>query len=256
VEPWLSKLNEGQVQVAWDLFVERYRRLILATIRRLVPETDDVMDAYSSVCEALSANDSARLRRYSNRKRSAASVATWLVVVVRNLTIDWIRTRHGRDRRVAPAQLSMLHGEIYSATCIEGRSFVEAYERIRARSSPAMSYPEFLREVRAVQRAAPCPGLGLQRQPAEDAITDDIAEPLTDPAEREERNRRIAAALAAQPPDVRAAVKLFVIDRLPAADIARLVGWPNPKAVYNRVYRALTAMRAELEGKGIGRGDL
>jgi DNA-directed RNA polymerase specialized sigma24 family protein len=52
------------------------------------------------------------------------------------------------------------------------------------------------------------------------------------------------------------AVQLFVIDELPAKDVARIVGAPNAKAVYNRVYRALAAAREELERAGIRREDV
>jgi DNA-directed RNA polymerase specialized sigma24 family protein len=103
VEPWLSKLNAGDAQAAWNLFAERYRRLMLATIKRLVPGHDDVMDVFSTVCQMLSANDSARLKRYSDRSPQRASVSTWLVTVVRNLTVDRLRARrsasphHSRD---------------------------------------------------------------------------------------------------------------------------------------------------------------
>jgi hypothetical protein len=69
MEPWLSQLNAGHPDAAWDLFVERYRGLALATIRRLVHDHDDVMDVFSSVCAALHANDLARLRHYVNRPR-------------------------------------------------------------------------------------------------------------------------------------------------------------------------------------------
>jgi DNA-directed RNA polymerase specialized sigma24 family protein len=55
---------------------------------------------------------------------------------------------------------------------------------------------------------------------------------------------------------VRLAVELFVVERMAAADVARVVGWPNAKAVYNRVYRVLMALRAELHKEGIGPGDL
>jgi DNA-directed RNA polymerase specialized sigma24 family protein len=62
--------------------------------------------------------------------------------------------------------------------------------------------------------------------------------------------------LSAQPADVRLAVQLFVVDELKAADVATMVGWPNAKAVYNRVTRALTAMRGALEAEGVHHGDL
>ena len=47
------------------------------------------------------------------------------------------------------------------------------------------------------------------------------------------------------------AVRLFVVDGLRAAEVALIVGWPHAKAVYNRVERALRAMRAALEDQGI-----
>ena len=101
MEPWLTAFNAGDSQAAWDLFAERYRRLMVATIKRLVPDHDDVMDVFSTACQALSANDFARLKQYSDRSAQSASVATWLVAVVRNLTIDWLR-----QRRSAPPQYS------------------------------------------------------------------------------------------------------------------------------------------------------
>jgi DNA-directed RNA polymerase specialized sigma24 family protein len=84
----------------------------------------------------------------------------------------------------------------------------------------------------------------------------EIAVPVADPGEAAELGSRLAAALATQPAEVRLAVQLFVIDELRAAEVARVVGWPNAKAVYNRVHRALEAMRASLEREGIGRDDL
>jgi DNA-directed RNA polymerase specialized sigma24 family protein len=51
-------------------------------------------------------------------------------------------------------------------------------------------------------------------------------------------------------------VRLFVVEEPPAAEVARIVGWPRAKTVYNRVYRALAAMRVHFERSGIGPGDL
>jgi RNA polymerase sigma factor (sigma-70 family) len=256
VEPWLAELNAGHAQAAWDLFNGRYRRLILATIKRLIPDHDDVMDVFSTVCQALSADDFARLKRYSDRSPQPASVSTWLVAVVRNLTVDWLRQRDGRRRLSVPTMLSPLQQEIYAAVCIGGSSHVEAYEMIRARSGSMMPFHQFLREVRATQRAAPCPDQTPLRRPVRDPPPSEAALPALDPAETAESVRRLAAALASQPPDVRLAVELFVVDRMPAADVARTVGWANSKAVYNRVYRALATLRARLESEGIGPGDL
>jgi DNA-directed RNA polymerase specialized sigma24 family protein len=54
----------------------------------------------------------------------------------------------------------------------------------------------------------------------------------------------------------RVAVHLYVVEELPAADIARILGLPNAKAVYNRVYRALAALRQRLVQDGFLREDL
>ena len=256
MEPWLSKFDEGHSQAGWDLFHERYRRLMLAAIRRLVPDHDDVMDVFSTVCQALCANDFARLKRYSERAARPASESTWLVAVVHNLTVDWLRERDGRRRLSVPTGLSPLHQQIYTAICIEGHSPVEAFELIRARTGSEQAFHDFLREVRETHRAAPCPERALLRRPVRDPPLSDPASPTIDPAETAESVRRLAGALASQPADVRLAVDLFVVERMSAADVARTVGWPNAKAVYNRVYRALATLRAVLEREGIGPGDL
>ena len=44
------------------------------------------------------------------------------------------------------------------------------------------------------------------------------------------------------PPEDRVAGELYVIEELPAAQVAQILGLANAKAVYNRVYRALAAM--------------
>jgi RNA polymerase sigma factor (sigma-70 family) len=256
VEPWLAKLNAGDSQGAWDLFHDRYRRLILATIRRLVPDHDDVMDLFSTVCQALSADDFARLRRYSERSGQRPSAATWLVAVVRNLTVDWLRQRDGRRRLTVPPRLSLLQQEIYAAICIGGHSHVEAYELIRARTGSSLTFPGFLREVRATHLNAPCP----DRAPVRRAVRDlPVIEPVPsapDPLESADSVRRITEILATQPADVQLAVTLFVVEGMSAAEVARAVGWPNAKAVYNRVSRALAQLRAGLEREGLGPGDL
>ena len=255
MEPWLARLRAGDAQGAWDLFHERYHRLILATIRRLVADHDDVMDVYGGVCQALSADGCARLRRYSERAARGSGVATWLVAVVRNFTVDRLRSRYGRARRDVPSKLSPLQQEIFRALCLDGHSHVEAYELIRSRRAEPISFAAFLREVRTTSREAPCPDrLRTRRQDA--PPPEDIAVLPPDPAESAESVRRLGRALEMLPPDVRLAVDLFVVEQLPAADVARVVDWPNAKAVYNRVSRALARIREELQREGIGPGDL
>ncbi|MFN2567097.1 MAG: RNA polymerase sigma factor [Gemmatimonadaceae bacterium] len=257
MEPWEAKLREGNTETAWRLFVERYERLILATIRHYVDDRDDVTDVFAQVCASLSADQLARLRRYSDAPSHRARFATWLIAVVRNHTIDWLRHNVGRRTRHLDATLSPLQRRIFECVFVNGLSHVEAYETIRTASDPTLSFGAFLREVantyralghghrahglRELAGAVPLPGDG---DPPEDAATTADA------------RARLSEAMETLAPDQRLAVQLFVVHEMPAADVARTVGWPNPKAVYNRVYRALAALRASLERQGIRRGDL
>ena len=63
-------------------------------------------------------------------------------------------------------------------------------------------------------------------------------------------------ALGSLDAEDRTAVELYILDELPAALVAQIVGLPNAKAVYNRVYRALAVLRERLERAGVRLEDL
>jgi RNA polymerase sigma factor (sigma-70 family) len=256
MEPWRAKLAEIDSEAAWDLFIEQYRRLIFATIKQLARDHDDILDVFTRVCEALRADDLARLRRYADSAGQRARFSTWLVTVVRNQAIDWLRQRDGRPRTSAPSTLSPIQQLIFEHIT-NGRSHVEAYEMIRARSATPMPFGAFLKEVNKTYHALAASHRTVAREHnVTETLNDDITVPREDPLPIAEASERISRALEALPSDERLAVQLFVVDEMPAAEVARAVGWPNAKAVYNRVYRALGALREGFERQGIRRGDL
>src|SRR6266508_5106082 len=155
VEPWIAPLETGDPEAAWDLFIERYRRLIFGAIRRYTAEPDDVMDVFARVCEALREDDFTRLRRCAVTVDPGRPFSTWLVAVVHNLTIDWFRHRDGRARlSTAAAALPQLQQRIFEYVFLEQRSHIEAYELLRSRDGAALSFGEFLRELSATYAAA------------------------------------------------------------------------------------------------------
>ena len=254
---WTVKLEAGDPDSAWDLFVERYRRLIFAAIRHYTTEHDEVMDVFAQVCESLRADDLARLRRYLAQPDHRARFSTWLVTVVRNLTVDWFRHRDGRQRLSAiAADLPPLQRRIFECVFADGRSHVEAYELLSASEAPGLTFGVFLRELRATYRAVAARRKGplmaeLWRPPPPEV---EASEP--DAVTQGEQAARLAEALDSLAPEDRLAIQLFVVDDLPAADVARVLGWPNAKTVYNRVYRALADLRVRLERAGISGVDL
>jgi DNA-directed RNA polymerase specialized sigma24 family protein len=258
MEDWLPPLQDGHPDVAWDRFLSRYRRLIFATIRHYTQDYDDGMEVFAHVCEKLRADDMRRLRRRAEEVDPRARLTTWLVVVVRNAAIDWIRHRDGRHRLSAIAQgLPERQRRIFELVFLERRTHVETYELLRTGDSGGLTFHDFLGELRETYRAV---GDGRRGQilrelgpiPPPPANASEPGSPL----EAEERRRMLDEALATLPAEERLAVQLYVLEELPAERVASMLGWPNAKAVYNRVYRALAELRGRLGDRGIRRGDL
>src|SRR5438309_11677657 len=147
---WVAELRQGRPEASWDLFLDRYRRLIFAAIRHYAQDYDDVMDVFARVCEALREDDLRRLRSYVDQPEHRARFSTWLVTVVRHLTVDWFRHRDGRRRLSAVAErLPALQRSIFEHVFLERRGHIEAYELMRADGTPALTFCQFLVALRA-----------------------------------------------------------------------------------------------------------
>jgi len=255
-ESWIAPLDAGDAERAWDLFVERYRRLIFGAIRRYTTDPDDVMDVFARVCEAFRENDFARLRRCAASAEPTRPLSTWLVAVVHNLTIDWFRHRDGRARlSVVAARLPPLQQRIFENVFLDQYSHVEAYELLCSRDGASLSFGEFLKQLTATYAVATAGRRG--RVSAELAAPPpDDTDRSADPAQLVEQRTLLARALETISPEDRLAVQLYVVDQVPAEEVARALGFANAKTVYNRVYRALAVVRASLEQAGIRSGDL
>ena len=258
MEGWLIKLSQGRSDEAWDQFVERYRRLIFATIRDLATDYDDVMDVFACVCENLRKDGMATLRRYAEQKTPAGRFSTLLHAVVRNQTIDWFRHRDGRKRMSSVvAKLPPIQQRIFHYVFHESRSHLEAYELLRTRDGFDVAFGQFLRDLRNIYRALSKGRKGtLMRELVGALPPPSIDEGMELDAPAPDTREQIAKALANLSPEDRLAVQLFVIDDLSAAEVARLVGWPSAKTVYNRVSRALAAIRADFSRRGIESADI
>jgi RNA polymerase sigma factor (sigma-70 family) len=258
METWRVALDSGDSQTAWDLFLGRYRRLVSATIRRTLAANDDVADVFAHVCATLAADDLKVLRRFVEHTDAPARFSTWLVVVVRNQTIDWMRRRSGRRRAHTPAGLSELQREIFHHVFVDQRTHAESYELLRGGAAGDISYGAFLREVAQTYRLAEAAGVRGVPRPVETALGPALAvavEPAdTQPAS--DTRERLDEVMQSLPEELRLALQLFVVDEMPAAEVARTLGWRNAKDVYNRVYRALDRLRQALERQGIRRDDL
>ena len=256
-EPWIASLETGDPEAAWDRFIERYRRLIFGAIRHYARDYDDVMDVFAHVCAALRADDFSRLRRHLAESDHRAKFSTWLVTVVRNQTVDWFRHRDGRPRLTAlAADLPPLRQRIFELVFLNGRTHLETFELLRERDKPDLTFHAFLSELGATYRAVSAGRQGrvlVELSGPLPDVPDTIADDATT---RREQGAILTKALDALPPEDRVAVQLYIVEEMPAEQVARALSLPNAKAVYNRVYRALAAVRSSLERVGLHRGDL
>ena len=254
MDDWVAELLRGRFDAAWDLFLDRYRRLIFAAIRHYAQDYDDVMDVFARACEALRADNLRRLRSWVEQPEHQARFSTWLVTVVRHLTVDWFRHRDGRRRLSTAAEgLAPLRRRIFELVFLNKRSHVEAYELIRTADGLDLSFGQFLAEVGGTYRAVANGRRGrILRELGEPGPEGHAEE--SDSAVARERREELEEALTCLSAEERVAVELFVVEEMPAEAVAKVVGWPNAKAVYNRVYRALAVMRSRLEETGLRGG--
>lgn len=252
----MAHLKEGRPDPAWDAFLARYRRLIFAAIRHYAQDYDDVMDVFARVCDALREDDLRRLRVYVDEPEHRARFSTWLVTVVRHIAVDWFRERDGRRRLSALAdKLPPLRRRIFELVFQDHKSHVEAYELMRSREAPSLSFREFQAELRATYRAVTD---GRQGQLLRELGVAPMVEVEHDPPEADPPVSRaeLENALACLSAEDRTAIELYVVEEMPAEAVARVLDLANAKAVYNRVYRALAVVRERLEQSGIRREDL
>ena len=166
--------------------------------------------------------------------------------------MDWFRHRDGRPRRQAPANLTPLQQQIYQAVFVDGRSHEECFQRLQLAEAPPVSTHDFAEALRATYRR-------VGRLAGNPGAVGNVVAPVA-PAEEEmldeDAAERIGRCLVMLDLRDRLAIQLFVVDELPAAEVARIVGWPNAKMVYNRVARGLADVRGRLKEAGLSREDL
>ncbi len=253
---WRGRLAAGDPEGAWNLFLDEYRGLITATVRKLVREPEERVESFAHVCAALSADGLRRLQRF--KLDGKARFSTWLVVVVRNLLVDQYRRNHGRRRRLLH-ELSPVHRAVFEAIALQGLSYVEAYESLASRGVDTGGFGEFLGIVRNLHRTVSARAGPISRELIGGSPECELPRESHPGSDARLDCERALVLLAAYPVDLRLAILLFVVDDVPADEVARIVGWPGRKAVYNRVSRGLQALRGQLEPRsasndgGVGR---
>ncbi len=209
-------------------------------------------DAFLYLCEKLSDNGFARLRKFDPRGR--AKFSTWLTVLTYRLTIDWLRARKGRERPFA---------NVAALAPLERALFRYRYERhLSLRECLVALSPEFpgvtelrvrgalsnLEAVLAAEQRWQLSIRGAPDVPLEAAAEASDGRSAEDEATDEEEQRRLAAAFELLDAQDRLLLAYRYEQDLTYAQIARLARLGDPFRARRAVDAALARLTQHMNG--------
>ena len=252
----LERLSSTRGDAAWDEFLSGYSSVMVHVIRRCGVAHDRADDCFLDICEALSDGGFRRLRSF--RPDGPASFKTWLMAVVANLCIDWIRREHGRVRSFrSVSRLPELDRQVYRCIFERRMSRTQCLHALLPRF-PGLTESrvaeinarlfQLLTPQQRWQLTVRTPTLApvtYPVSPEDDGPAWQLAQPGPGPdelAEESQQQRRLRQALAALPAEQRLLLRLRYEQNLSLAEVARLTGQPDPFRVNRRIQAALDAL--------------
>lgn len=259
----LERLSSGRADAAWGEFLARYSHLIQRVIRRYEAGEDRADECFVYVCGALSDQGFRRLRSY--RPDGPARFPTWLMAVVANLCVDWRRKERGRVRPfIKVSRLPELDQQVYRSIYLRRMSRVQCLAALAPRF-PSLNLAK-VAEINARLFALLTPqqrwqlsargGLLHPHVPSAGSEGDDpawqVAAPDPGPdddAVKSQEVERLQEALSRLPADQRLLLRLRYEQGLTLAEVARLMGQPDPFRTNRRIQSALDALAALMAGR-------
>jgi len=251
---------------AWDEFLNGYSPLILQIVHLFERDHDQIEDCFVFVCERLKRNNLRRVRRFD--AGGAATFATWLRAVVRNLCLDWRRHRFGRPRLFRSiARLPELDQEVFR--CLHHRRLreTETFHAVKA-LYPSLTRSELADSISRVNKSLSHhqSWLLVSRAPRLESISAssnnpgssdrdiDLPDREPDPETRSAQQESLTAlrkAMSGLPPQQRLLLRLRYEQELSLGQIAHLTQLSSPLAVQRIIQRAIATIREQLITEGI-----
>jgi DNA-directed RNA polymerase specialized sigma24 family protein len=147
----IRELLARDADAGWRAFVDRYTPLLLALIERAgISDHDEAMDLYLRTCERLSADGCARLLRHDPEK---GPWSAWLPAVVRNVMVDWIRSRAGRRRLFGVIEtLTAREQQVFELYYWNGRTPSEICETLSSQEHGRVTLTQVFDALDAIER--------------------------------------------------------------------------------------------------------
>jgi RNA polymerase sigma factor (sigma-70 family) len=229
----LRELLTRDPAAGWRAFVDQYTPTLLSLIERAgISDHDEAMELYTGACERLSADDCARLRRHDPAK---GPLAAWLSAVMRNVVVDWVRSRRGRRRLFRVIRLlPELEQQVFDLFFWRDRTPTQVCEILTTRLGRTVSLARVMDALDAIERTLTERHrrelLALAARSRPPSSLDAQPEPgVREPAGRHgdpertpnilEIGRAFDRALASLPPEDAAIVRLKYVQGLSHRDI-------------------------------------
>lgn len=254
---FLIRLRSDQAEVAWQWFLTTYAALIAGTIKPFSRDSDDQGDCFLFVCEKLADQRYRRLLAFKPDER--ARFSTWLRAVVRNLCLDWLRSRYGRKQAFQSiASEGPVESEIFRCVFQRRLSMEQAWLELNA-AGIAISFDEF--ENRAIQiqkmltsrqlwllSTANSQATSIESNTEEDS-TIDVRDPGLSPEDTlllNDIHESVSKAVESLEQADRLLIRLRYSQELGLAEIAGLLGLKDAQTADRRIRDALDKVRRHL----------
>jgi len=278
---FVSSLKTGG-PAEWRLFLNAYADAILRIVRIFAESYDDRMDLFLFVCDRLKEADMKKVRSFQFRPEAPCRFTTYLSVVIKNIAVDFIRSKGGRFRPFrGVGDLDEAGRLIFEYRLRDGRPIEEVVSLLQGRHGIKLGADEVSRRVERLearlstnQRWRLLSRLFARRRPlpidpvAEVAFgrsehpVGERAVPLR--ADRADPERVLCSADAERifqeamtdiAPNERLALTLRFRDGLSAREAGPVMGIP-PALAERLAHQGLEKLRAKLGRSRIARSDL
>jgi RNA polymerase sigma factor (sigma-70 family) len=253
----LEQLRSADAEIAWREFLASYSELIFGVVRTFARDTDGASDCFLYVCEKLAEKHYRRLLAF--KPDGSARFSTWIRAVVRNLCLDWLRSRFGRKQMFrSVASLPPLEQEIFASVFGCGLSIEQAWLDMREQGSE-VPYGEFEDRAIRIRRLLTSRQLWLlssastviESLDSETAAPEvrDVVDPSPDPEKLALlRSIHLAISKGLQELDEgdRLLLRLRFFQGLGLLEVAALVGLKDAQTADRRIRDALQKLRDRL----------
>jgi len=257
IEELLNRLGSPDNQEAWNEFLTEYSPQIYQTVSYLENNSETVADCFQFICEQLIKDRSRRLRKFKGD--GAASFATWLRAVVRNLCTDWHRKEFGRPRPFRSlANLSSFDQQVFRLSYERQLSPDECLDQLAADFPNAneMNLKESCARIESVltpnhrflltQRVAQHNSNDVANFDQANDLLSTLVDPRPDPesqAIQSERRKQLGQALSKLEPNARLLLRLRFEEGLTLGEVAKALGLGNAQRAGRQINESLVKLR-------------